>query len=90
MTDVKPDLNENPDVFGIEILMNQRLLKSFYSTKVETKDKDTTLEEKREIWLKEKIYRIKENMLYNNLNIKFLKNISIANIYCNDLSSSRL
>jgi len=82
MTDVKLDRNENPDVFGIEILMNKRLLKSFYSTKVEPKDKETTQEEKREIWLKEKIYRIKENMLYNNLNIKFLKNISIANIYC--------
>lgn len=82
MTDVKLDRNQKPDVFGIEILMNQRLLKSFYHTKSDVKDKETSVDEKREIWLKEKIYRIKENMLYNNLNIKFFKNFSIANIYC--------
>ena len=74
--------NDKYEVFGIEILMNQRLLKSFYKPKYEISEKESNSEEKRETWLKEKIYRIKENMLYNNLNNKFLNNVSVANIYC--------
>ncbi len=60
--------------------MNKHLLKSFY--KNVKLDKDDTVEEKREVWLKEKIYKIKENLLYNNLNPKYLCNISNANNHC--------
>ena len=79
--------NEKNDLFGIELLMNQRLLKSFYNSAFESSDKESSSEEKRETWLKEKIYRVKENVIYNNLNMKFLKNISITNIYCYCLTS---
>ena len=79
--------NEKQDLFGIEILMNQRLLKSFYNPKFELGEKESHAEEKRETWLKEKIYRIKESIIFNNLNNKFMKNISIANIYCKKLLS---
>ena len=66
--------------FNLDLLTNKHLLKSFYKKVVTSKD--DTIEEKREIWLKEKIYKIKEALLYNNLNPKYLSNFSNANIYC--------
>jgi len=76
----KVDDSLQPINFNIDILMNKHLLKSFY--KKAKISKDETLEEKREIWLKEKIYKIKEALLYNNLNPKYLCNFSNSNIYC--------
>lgn len=84
MMNVETDIDkkENADPFGIEILTNPRLLKAIFTPKIESEDKEVNADEKRESWLREKIYRIKENMLLNNLNMKFLKNVSLANIYC--------
>ena len=66
--------------FNVDTILNKHILKSFLG-KTNTQ-KDEATEEKRELWLKEKIYKIKETVLYNNLNQKYFCNFNTSNISC--------
>ena len=70
------EVNEELQTYRLETLMNQRLLKSLYNPNFKQNDKGFLPKENREIWMKERICLIKENILLNNLNIKFMKNYS--------------
>ena len=42
---------------------------------------ECSLEDRRENWLKEKIYSTKENILYNNIPSVYLQTVNLSNVY---------
>ena len=64
-----------------KLLLNGDYLKHIMKDEdVKEEELEILIEEKRLKWLKEKIYKLKENLIYNNLSTEYLNDLNLSNL----------
>jgi len=63
-----------------KLILKDDYLKHFNLDKIKEEEVEIIQEEKRLKWLNEKIYKLKENLIYNNLNTEYLHDLNLSNL----------
>lgn len=63
-----------------KLILKDNYLKHFNIDKKKEEEEEILIEEKRLKWLNEKIYKLKENLLYNNLSTDYLHDLNLSNL----------
>jgi len=63
-----------------KLILKDDYLKHFNLDKIKEEEVEIILEEKRLKWLNEKIYKLKENLIYNNLSSDYLRELNLSNL----------
>lgn len=63
-----------------KLILKDDYLKHFNIDKIKEEEVEIILEEKRLKWLNEKIYKLKENLIYNNLSSDYLHELNLSNL----------
>ncbi len=63
-----------------KLILKDEYLKHFNINEIKVEEVEIIQEERRLKWLNEKIYKLKEDLIYNNLNTEYLQDLNLSNI----------